>query len=100
MDIEMIKAWFTLENIMNLIEEYRSFGPLAGILLPMVEAFLPFLPLVVFVLANVNAFGLWFGFLFSWIGASLGALIVFLLIRKYGQARIFRFLKKTSRCID
>ena len=97
MDIEMIKAWFTLENIMNLIDEYRSFGPLPGILLPMLEAFLPFLPLFVFVLANVNAFGLWFGFLFSWMGASLGALIVFLLVRRYGQTRIFRVLKNNKQ---
>ncbi|WP_421384116.1 TVP38/TMEM64 family protein [Bacillus salacetis] len=97
MDIEMIKAWFTLENIMDLIREYRSLGPLPGILLPMLEAFLPFLPLFAFVLANVNAFGLWFGFLFSWMGASLGALIVFLLVRKYGQARFFRFLKNNKQ---
>lgn len=94
MDVELIKAWFTLENIMELIEKYRSFGPLPGILLPLLEAFLPFLPLFLFVMANASAFGLWFGFLFSWIGASGGALIVFLLVRKFGQKRILNFLKK------
>lgn len=93
MDIEAIKAWFTLEQIMELIEEYRSFGPLPGILLPMLEAFLPFLPLILFVMANASAFGLWFGFLFSWIGACTGAMLVFLLVRKYGQGRILRFLQ-------
>lgn len=94
MDVEWIKEWFTLENIMNLIEKYRSFGPLPGILLPLLEAFLPFLPLFLFVMANANAFGLWLGFLFSWIGASGGALIVFLLVRTYGQKRILKFIKK------
>ncbi|KON89497.1 hypothetical protein AF332_23525 [Sporosarcina globispora] len=94
MDFEMFKDWFTLENIMDLIREYRSFGPLPGILLPMLEAFLPFLPLVLFVMANASAFGLWLGFLYSWIGAVAGALFVFLLVRKYGQKRILRFLKK------
>ncbi len=94
MDVELIKAWFTLENIMELIDKYRSFGPLPGILLPLLEAFLPFLPLFLFVMANASAFGLWFGFLFSWIGASGGALIVFLLVRKFGQKRILNFLKK------
>lgn len=94
MDVELIKAWFTLENIMELIEKYRSFGPLPGVLLPLLEAFLPFLPLFLFVMANASAFGLWFGFLFSWIGASGGALIVFLLVRKFGQKRILNFLKK------
>ncbi|WP_312476770.1 TVP38/TMEM64 family protein [Neobacillus sp.] len=94
MDIESIKAWFTLENIMNLIQEYRALGPIPGILLPVIEAFFPFLPLFLFVMANANAFGLWLGFLYSWLGACIGALLVFILIRKYGQRRIFAFLSK------
>ena len=94
MDLNTLKEWFTLENIMELIKAYRSFGPLPGILLPMLEAFLPFLPLFLFVMANANAFGLWFGFLFSWIGAFSGALLVFLLIRKFGQKRALQFIKR------
>lgn len=94
MDFEAFKAWFTLENIMDLIQEYRSFGPIPGILLPMIEAFFPFLPLVLFVMANASAFGLWLGFLYSWIGSCMGALLLFLLIRRFGQKRIFSFLSK------
>lgn len=94
MDFEAIKTWFTLENIMDLIQEYRSFGPLPGVVLPMIEAFLPFLPLFIFVMANASAFGLWLGFLYSWLGSCLGALLLFLLIRKYGQKRVFSFLSK------
>lgn len=97
MDIEAIKAWFTLENIMELIQEYRSFGPIPGVVLPMIEAFLPFLPLVIFVMANASAFGLWLGFLYSWLGSFLGALLLFFLIRKYGQKRVFSFLSKHSK---
>ncbi|PAE42599.1 TVP38/TMEM64 family protein [Bacillus sp. 7884-1] len=97
MDFEAIKAWFTLENIMDLIQKYRSFGPIPGIVLPMIEAFLPFLPLVLFVMANASAFGLWLGFLYSWLGSCLGALILFLLIRKYGQKRVFSFLSKHQK---
>ncbi|MCM3725619.1 TVP38/TMEM64 family protein [Neobacillus cucumis] len=94
MDFESIKAWFTLEHIMSLIQEYRALGPIPGILLIIVEAFLPFLPLFVFVMANANAFGLWFGFLYSWVGACLGAMLVFFLIRMYGQKRLLSFLSK------
>lgn len=97
MDFDLLKEWFTLDNIMKVIEEYRSFGPLPGILLPLIEAFLPFLPLVIFVMANANAFGLWFGFLFSWIGASAGAYLVFLLVRRFGQRKFLRFLKRNSK---
>lgn len=94
MDFESIRAWFTLENIMHLIQEYRALGPLPGIMLTLLEAFLPFLPLFVFVMANANAFGLWLGFLYSWLGASIGALLVFSLIRKYGKGRLLAFLGK------
>lgn len=94
MDFETIKAWFTIENIMELLRQYRSFGPIPGILLPMLEAFLPFLPLFLFVMANANAFGLWLGFLFSWAGAVLGAWIVFWFFRKYGQGRALRFIHR------
>jgi uncharacterized membrane protein YdjX (TVP38/TMEM64 family) len=97
MNIDMLKDLFTLENIMDVIDKYRSFGPLPGILLPMLEAFLPFLPLVVFVMANASAFGLWLGFLFSWVGASLGALLVFLLVRRYGHGKLFGVLRRNRQ---
>lgn len=95
--INSIKDWLTIENVIDLIDQYRSFGPLPSILLPMLEAFLPFLPLFLFVMASANAFGLGWGFLFSWIGASVGALLVFLLIRRYGDARIFQFLQRMKK---
>lgn len=97
MELSWIKEWATLESLLKLIEEYRSFGPLPGILLPLLEAFLPFLPLFVIVMANANAFGLWLGFLYSWIGASLGAYLVFIIVRKYGQKRVLKFLKKNEK---
>ena len=94
MDISAFEEWFTIENLLNLIKQYRSFGPIPGILLPMFEAFIPVLPLVIFVMANANAFGLWLGFLYSWLGACLGALFVFLVVRKFGQKKVFSFLSK------
>ncbi|WP_100330555.1 TVP38/TMEM64 family protein [Bacillus xiapuensis] len=94
MDLQTIREWFTLENVQDLIERYQSFGPIPGFLLPMLEAFLPFLPLFAFVLANVNAFGLWFGFLLSWGGAVTGAFLVFLLVRNFGQRRLLHFLQR------
>lgn len=97
MDFYSFKEWLTIEHVMELIDKYRSFGPLPGILLPFLEAFLPFLPLFLFVMANANAFGLGWGFLFSWIGASAGALVVFLLVRRFGEVRVFRFLQRNKK---
>lgn len=96
MDFEAITASFTLENVMEMIREYRSFGPLTGILLPILEAIIPFLPLFLIVMANASAYGLWLGSLYSWIGACLGAFLVFLIFRKFGQKRLLSFLKNHS----
>ncbi|WP_342526028.1 TVP38/TMEM64 family protein [Chryseomicrobium sp. FSL W7-1435] len=89
--------FFTLETLEEIMSTYKTFGPFVGILLPMLEAFLPFLPLVVFIVANVTAYGLFLGFLLSWVGSVLGAYIVFLVVRKFGRARIIKFLTRHKR---
>lgn len=94
MELQAILDYFTIERMMEFFKDYKSFGPVLGIGLPLLEAFLPFLPLVVFIVANANSYGLWFGFLYSWIGSCLGALILFFLVRKYGQERFFRFISR------
>lgn len=90
-------AWMDLDTLNELMKSYRALGPVIGILLPMLEAFLPFLPLVVFIVANVNAYGLIFGFILSWAGSVFGAYFVFLVVRKYGRIRILGFLTKHQR---
>jgi uncharacterized membrane protein YdjX (TVP38/TMEM64 family) len=97
MDMETLKTYFTLENILQLLKEYRSFGPLPGMILPMLEAFLPVLPLFLFVMANAAAFGLWQGLFYSWIGAVSGSLLVFFLVRKLGQKKFLSFLSRHER---
>ncbi|WP_342578204.1 TVP38/TMEM64 family protein [Psychrobacillus sp. FSL K6-2843] len=89
--------WFSLDTLTNLTHDYRALGPIFGILLTFLEAFLPFLPLVVFIVANVAAYGLLFGFLISWVGSFVGAYTVFLVIRKYGRARVLGFITRHER---
>ncbi|PAV29266.1 TVP38/TMEM64 family protein [Virgibacillus profundi] len=85
------------DYIMQLLSDYESLGPVPGILLPFIEAFLPFLPLVVFVFANAAAYGLLEGFLLSWAGSSIGAVLVFLIIRKLGDKRIFKAIRRNKQ---
>ena len=98
-----MSEWFTVENIENLASQYRTLGgPFIGLLLPFLEAFLPFLPLVVFVVANASAFGLWLGFLLSWLGSVAGSYAVFLIVRHFGRHPKLRFLtggKKVQKLI-
>lgn len=74
-----------LDHLQRTLQSYSVLGPLPGIALTMVESFLPILPLLVFVAANANIYGLWLGSLYSWIGVSAGSLIVFILARKLGR---------------
>ena len=91
--------WLSAENLIELSQDYRALGPLIGFLLPFLEAFLPFLPLVVFVFANASAYGLWQGFLLSWAGTAVGSYAVFLLVRKYGRARFLGFMTRHERVL-
>ncbi|MFC5588699.1 TVP38/TMEM64 family protein [Sporosarcina soli] len=92
-----MNEWMDVDKIIELSQHYKTLGPLIGILLPFIEAFLPFLPLVVFIIANAGAYGLWLGFILSWAGTVAGSYVVFLIIRKYGRNRILRFLTKRRR---
>ena len=75
-DMHQVEGW---------LQQYSNLGPLPGILLPFSEAFFPFMPLIVFVLGNAAAYGLWWGFLFSWIGVVCGSLAVYGITRSFGK---------------
>ena len=79
----------TFEKVFDLLDKYEQLGPLPGILLPFIEAFLPFLPLFIFVIASSVAYGLVKGFIYSWLGSILGAIAVFLIIRQFSDKKIF-----------
>ncbi|WP_163529688.1 TVP38/TMEM64 family protein [Halobacillus ihumii] len=85
------------DYVLNQLEQLQSFGPLPGIILPMFEAFLPILPLIVFVLANSVVYGLFKGFLYSWIGTAVGSILVFMLVRRLGQKRFFKIIRKNKQ---
>lgn len=97
MDLEFLRQALTEENIKEFLEQYRALGPLPGIFLPFLEAFLPFLPLFLFVAGNAFVYGLWLGFLYSWVGTSIGTVLVFFVIRKFARHRILRFITKLKK---
>jgi len=88
-----------LEIVTEILDKYEKLGPLPGILLPFIEAFLPFLPLFVFVMANSAAYGLLKGFLYSWIGSSAGSIAVFFIIRKFGNRKLMMKIKENRQVI-
>ncbi len=84
---DIINYFKTLDSE-ELIQFVRLGGPLIGIILPVIEAFIPILPLVLFVTINVNVFGPVWGYLYSWIGNCLGSFLLFFLLNKIGGKKI------------
>lgn len=72
-------------------------GVFLGILLPMLEAFFPILPLIVFVLANAAAYGFFGGFLLSWVGTCLGSIVVFTFCRVVIRKPVRRWIDKRKK---
>lgn len=84
------------EKVFEILDKYEQLGPLPGMFLPFIEALLPFLPLFVFVIANSLAYGLFKGFIYSWIGSVLGSITVFLIIRKLGNKQFVIKIKNNK----
>ena len=101
-----MSQWFTAENLQQLSDQYRALGPFIGFFITFLEAYLPFLPLVVFIAVNVTAYGLFWGFMMSWLGTLFGSYTVFLVFRKFGKMRWMRKwvetkqVKKLIRWVD
>lgn len=97
--IQDLMNWFSEENITELIETFRSFGIFIAFLLPFIEAFLPFLPIILFVIANVNAYGLLLGFIITWSGTVSGSYIVFLIFRLISKKPFMKRIVEQPRVV-
>ncbi|KAA9008395.1 TVP38/TMEM64 family protein [Paenibacillus spiritus] len=83
-------SWLTEDRLRELLEQYRSLGPLPGLLLTFMKSFVPPLPTVLIVGLNAAVYGLWPGFLYSWIGLVAGCLATFAIIRGVASQRHLR----------
>ncbi len=88
--IEIINLLGTVEFWEELFHSFRILGPLAPILLAMVEAFIPALPLIAIVTLNVAAHGGILGFVYSWLGSVGGSILFFLVCRKLFKGIILK----------
>lgn len=89
---EIIDAFVT-----NSTDILVSFGPIAGIILIIIESMIPVLPLAVFITLNMVSFGPIFGFLISWLATITGCMISFTLFRHFFRDKLYRFIKKKEQ---
>ncbi len=83
--------------VTNSTEILTGFGPIAGVLLIILESILPVLPLSVFITLNMVSFGSFFGFFISWISTIIGCMLSFTLFRHFFQKKLYRFIKKKEQ---
>ncbi len=79
---------------MKLMDSFGPFRFLVGILLAMIEAFFPPLPLAALVTVNIMGFGFGLGYLLSYIGTCIGTILVYLLVKKLGKKRLIPWLHR------
>ena len=71
-----------------------GYGPIAGVLLIIVESIIPMLPLSVFITLNMVSYGNVFGLIISWLSTVVGCMLSFLLFRFFLQKKWYRFIKR------
>lgn len=94
---KILDEQYLFDYASQLLKDYEQLGPIVSILLPFIEALLPFLPLIVFVFVNTATYGLFKGFLYSWIGATLGSIVVFIIIRRLGRNHMFKKIRENKQ---
>ena len=87
----------TLEFWKALLEGFGGLGPIAPVILAMVESFFPPLPLIAIVALYVAAHGGILGFLYSWTGGALCCCIMFLFWRRVVKCIFWKFASRSPK---
>lgn len=85
-------------SIEGMVAQIRSWGPwaaLGSIALMVIHSFLPF-PAEIITLANGMVFGPLWGTVITWVGAMLGAISTFALVRLLGRPFVHRMLAESQ----
>lgn len=89
-----------MENIVRITDLITNYlvncGPILGILIIIIESFIPPLPLGVFVALNCNAFGLILGVIISWAATIIGCILSYLLFNNISTKIIYKLSNKKT----
>ncbi|CAD2078765.1 TVP38/TMEM64 family protein [Jeotgalicoccus coquinae] len=94
---EFIELLTTEQGIEALFQKFEDLGFIVGFLLVLLEAFLPFLPLVVIVILNINSYGIIVGFLVSYVAGVAGSYLVFLTVRNIFRVPAQKYIDKHEK---
>ena len=97
MFIDRIHQLSTLVFSETLLESIEGMGPVAPIVLAMVESIFPPLPLIAIVALNVAAHGGLLGFVYSWVGVAAGGTVVFLFWRRVVKRFFWKLASRSEK---
>lgn len=83
-----------LNALQNLVGSSLFIGPLIFISIQILQVVVPVIPGGVSMAAGVLIFGPFLGFLYNYIGITIGSIIVFLLGRYYGKPFVLSFVSE------
>ncbi len=83
-----------MEQILYSIAEYKILATIVGFFIMAAETFIPVIPLMALILANVFILGMWIGFLVSWLGSSTGSMLLYYLAAKFSKISFFKKYKE------
>lgn len=82
--------------LVNYIQKFGLFAPIFFLFLQMIQVVFPVIPGGASCLAGVLAFGPIMGFIYNYIGLTIGSIMAFLLSRKYGLTLIEKIFSKEA----
>ncbi len=85
----------TIEGVVAQIRSWGHWAALGSIVLMVAHSFLPF-PSEIITLANGMVFGPLWGSVITWVGAMLGAISTFGLVRLLGRPFVYRMLSESQ----
>ena len=83
-------------NLMSYIKKCGAFASIVFVILQVLQVIFPIVPGGISCLVGVILFGPFKGFLYNYIGLSIGSIIVFSLSRKYGLSLIQKFFSNKT----
>ncbi|MDU2695873.1 MAG: TVP38/TMEM64 family protein [Staphylococcus epidermidis] len=86
MSLSQLEEWF---------DAFRQFGYISGFIMLYLRAIVPVLPLTLYVVLLIHAYGLFPGIIISWLGIVSGTFTVFLICKKF--VNTIRMKKLKSR---
>lgn len=81
-----------INALRGLVGDSVIMGPIIFILLQILQVVIPIIPGGISSAAGVLIFGPWMGFIYNYIGISIGSIIIFLLGRRYGKPFILSMI--------